>query len=257
MKKDNRSIFEIDWNESFQTIIKITPEDARRVLESHNQGNRYLRNAGSKYISKQILGGEWITDHPQPICFSEDGRLIDGQHRMSGIVIANEPVWASVRFGVNPDHLRYIDTGITRTLGDRITFVSDLTHNKFIAAVIGLQHQRMIKGKPSPEVAMSMFEEKRQSFEAVAPIRTNKRYVGTAVVGLCFVEYHFRYGDAALEMYSELQKNTTTCQQAQAMRTFLATTTKKNHLQYPFLVSICLAHADGRECKMVRSANWR
>lgn len=257
MNKDNRSIFEIDWNQSFQTIIKITPEEARLVLDSHNDGNRYLRKAGSKYIANQILGGEWVSDHPQPICFSKDGRLLDGQHRMGGIALANEPVWASVRFGVNPDHIRYIDTGITRTLGDRIRFVSDPNQNKFIASMVSQQHQMTTKGKPSPEVAMNMFEEKRRSFEAVAAHRSTKRYVGTAVVGLTFVDYHLRYGDISLEMYRELQKNTTNCQPAQALRTFLATTIKRGSLQYPYIVSACLAHAEGRECKAIRAASWR
>ena len=257
MKKDNRSILDIDWNQSFQTVIKITPEEARLILDSHNEGNRFLRKAGAKYIANQINNGEWITDHPQPICFSSSGQLLDGQHRMAGIALAGESVWASVRFGVNPDHIRYIDTGISRTLGDRVMFVSDMAHNKFIASMVAAQHQMTVKGKPSPETAMSIFEEKRRSFIAVASHRTSKRYVGTAIVGLVFADYHLRYGEQAVEMYKELQKNTTECQPAQALRTFLATTIKRGHLQYPYIVSTCLAHSEGRSCKAIRAACWR
>lgn len=257
MKKDNRSIFDIDWNDSFQSIIEITPEEARLILESHNDGNRYLRKAGSKYIAEQIKNGEWISDHPQPICFSKDGKLLDGQHRIAGIARADEAVWATVRFGVDPDHIRYIDTGISRTLGDRVCFVKDVSRNKFIASMVCAQQQMKSKGKPSPERAMNMFEEKRRSFEAIAMHRTTKRFVGTAIIGLVFVDYHFRYGDLATEMYIELQKNTTTCQPAQALRTFLATTTKVNQLQYPYIVSVCLAHSEGRICKSIRAASWR
>lgn len=257
MKKDTRPLFQINWKSPFHAIVKITPEDARLVLERHNHGNRFLRQAGSRYIATQIRSGEWVEDHPQPICFSSTGQMIDGQHRMAGILLAEEPVWASVRFGVEPELMKYMDTGISRTLGDRVSFVDDSGVNKTIAAMVSLRHQMTVKGKPTPEQALQHFYQMEASYVAVASLRIAKRYTATAVVSLAFADYHHRYGDEALDMYREISKMTTNCQPAQALKAFLTTTPLVGPIQYPYIVSACLANHDRRQVKQLKAATWR
>ena len=256
MKKENKSLFNIDWSIPQQLVVKITPDDAEKVMSTYNNGNRLLRAAGSKYISRQILNGEWIEDHPQPICFSGDS-LVDGQHRIAGIVMAKKTVWASVRFGLAPELIKYIDTGITRSLFDRIAFVENTHVNKIVSAMISQRYAASMKGKPSPESALSMFYEMEESYKAIAEIRKSIRHLGTAIVALAFADYHSRHGDEAAEMYSELFKLTTKCQPAQALRNFLTTSKQRGSVQYPYIVSACLANHEGREVKVLRASNWR
>lgn len=257
MKKDTTPLFKIDWAKQYQAIVKITPEDAKRILESHNHGNRLLRSSGAKYIAQQIISGEWKEDHPQPICFSKNGRLIDGQHRINGIALATQTVWASCYFGVDPDYIKYLDTGITRSLCDRVAFVENQNNNKIISAMVTMRHCMLGWLKPTPETAMQVFHAKEKSYIAIAKIHHAKRTVSTCIVALAFADYHHQYGDKALEMYAELFKSTTECQPAQALRNFLFTTHTKGAKQYPYIVSACMAHHEGRLCKQVKSASWR
>lgn len=257
MKRDNRSLFKIDWKIPQQLVVKITPEDAEKILASHNEGNRLMRAGGSRYIALQIMGGEWVEDHPQPICFSTAGNLLDGQHRIAGIALSKEAVWASVRFGVKPNVMKYLDTGISRSLCDRVSFVANTNVNKVIAAMVATRYQMTGKGKASPETALSIYYEMEDSYKAIAELRKTTRFLGTAVVALAFADYHHRYGDEALAMYCELFKLTTNCQPAQALRNFLSTAKQRGTVQYPYIVSACLANNEGREVKLLRAASWR
>lgn len=257
MKKETTPLFKIDWSKKHQAIVKITPEDALRVLEKHNNGNRLLRHGGAKYIASQIIGGEWVEDHPQPICFSTDKLLIDGQHRMNGILLSNKTVWASCHFGVDPEYIKYMDTGISRALHDRVTFVENKIQNQFISGVISLRYNCKYKGKVTPEKALEEFFSLERSYRAIAEIRQKRVALGQVMVGSVFVDYHARYGQEAADMYSELFKMTTECQPAQALKNFLLTTTMDVKTIYPYIVSACMANHEGRQVKMLKAANWR
>lgn len=257
MKKDTTPLFKIDWSKPYQAIVKITPEDAKRILENHNNGNRLLRSGGAKYIAEQIIRDEWIENHPQPICFSRNWRLIDGQHRINGIVLSGKSVWASCHFGVDPEYIKYLDTGISRSLGDRVAFVDHPPHNTFIASMLAMRHQMTKKGKITPDAAMEMFHEKKHSYIAIAELHNARKFVAKAIIGLAFVDYHDKYGREALEMYSELFKATTDCQPAQALKSFLFTTPLSGAKLYNYAVSACLANHEGRLCKQIKAASWR
>jgi hypothetical protein len=257
MKKDTTPLFKIDWSKPHQAIIKITPEDALRVLENHNNGNRFLRQGGAKYIAAQIIGGEWIENHPQPICFSSGRLLIDGQHRMNGILLSNKTVWASCHFGVDPEYIKYMDTGISRALYDRVTFVENKIQNQFISGVISLRYNCKNKGKVTPEKAMEEFLSLEDSYRTIAEIRQKRIAIGQVMVGSAFVDYHAKYGQEAADMYSELFKMTTDCQPAQALKNFLLTRTINEKLLYPYIVSACMANHEGRQVKQIKAATWR
>lgn len=257
MKKDTTPLYKINWSKPYQAIVKITPQDALRVLENNNNGNRFLRHGGAKYIATQILNDEWVENHPQPICFSSDGMLIDGQHRMNGIFLANKTVWASCHFGVNPEYIKYMDTGISRALHDRVSFVENKIQNQFIASIISLRYNSKQKGKATPEKAMEEFLILEDSYRAIAEIRQKRVSLGQTVVGSAFVDYHAKYGQEAADMYSELFKMTTDCQPAQALKNFLLTTTMTTKTLYPYIVSACMANHEGRQVKQIKAASWR
>lgn len=97
----------------------ITPEMAREML-THNVRNRRLyRHVVEKYANK-MRSGQWrfVAD---PIRFDRDGRLIDGQHRLSACVLSETAFSAMIVRGLDPLSFDVIDTGKKRSAGDALS----------------------------------------------------------------------------------------------------------------------------------------
>lgn len=65
----------------------ITPDEAKEILSSKNEVNRRLEKKRVDRYANDLSNGRWETENPQGtmIIFSENGNLIDGQHRLSAI----------------------------------------------------------------------------------------------------------------------------------------------------------------------------
>lgn len=98
----------------------ITPETAAAWL-ANNTDNRRLRRRVVDSLVEMIKTGRFRTTH-QGIAFYEDGRLADGQHRLSAIVRADRGVSMNVTWGVPLDALQFIDKGAVRTQLDDFHF---------------------------------------------------------------------------------------------------------------------------------------
>ena len=64
-------------------INTITPSLARRHLSTCKK-NRRINKARVERLAVAMANGEWIIS--QPLMFDTDGKMIDGQHRMSAII---------------------------------------------------------------------------------------------------------------------------------------------------------------------------
>ena len=71
-------------------ILTITPSMAEEML-SKNKSNRKLRNTVVNSYASQMASGKWHLTG-QGITFGKNGQLLDGQHRLSAIVLANTAV---------------------------------------------------------------------------------------------------------------------------------------------------------------------
>lgn len=101
------------------TLTTVTPDVARAWLEG-NTRNRNLRWAVVDAIVRDILSGNWVLNG-ETIKISVDGNVIDGQHRLHGIVKAGVPVQSFVVCGLPMEVQDTVDTGRARTLGDQLT----------------------------------------------------------------------------------------------------------------------------------------
>ena len=99
------------------TMTTITPDMAIDWLESANNGNRRLRPWWAEALAAAIRRGEWITTH-QGVAFTERGRLLDGQHRLKAIALANRPVDMFVFNGIPESAFSVIDIGVKRSVQD-------------------------------------------------------------------------------------------------------------------------------------------
>lgn len=94
----------------------ISPEQAKRYLEK-TKLNRHLSDNNVNFLASQMKSGNWMLTG-DTIKFGTDGSLLDGQHRLSAIIKAGNPIKMMVCEGLNPDVFQVLDTGKNRSAAD-------------------------------------------------------------------------------------------------------------------------------------------
>lgn len=98
--------------------VKVTPELAKSLL-AINQGNRAISNRIVSQLAGAIARGEWIENSGETIKFAGNyERLIDGQHRLSAIVLADTALNLHLAINCNEESFKVLDTGKKRTAQD-------------------------------------------------------------------------------------------------------------------------------------------
>jgi hypothetical protein len=128
-----------DWN---YEIINISPARAEQLLQS-NAGNRKMSKSTMLKYASTMASGDWKLS-PQPIVIDKDGTVMDGQHRLSGIVSSGTSIRAIVISNVDRDVFEVLDRGKTRTLSDNTGMNAKL-----------LQVARFVSAAASPVKATS------------------------------------------------------------------------------------------------------
>lgn len=97
--------------------MTITPDDARQMLFK-NEGNRNISTSHARHIALQMKLLRWIKT-PCALIFAKDGNIVDGQHRLEGIL--GSGVSQNMIFAVanNAEEIfQILDQGKTRTNAD-------------------------------------------------------------------------------------------------------------------------------------------
>ncbi len=115
------------------TTSQVTPEQARKWLAA-NVANRTVRPARVREYATAMKEGRWLYT-ADPIRFDEDGRLIDGQHRLLALVKADCPVELHVVRGLSRQAQDAVDTGASRTASDALK-VRGFKHGPQLAATV-------------------------------------------------------------------------------------------------------------------------
>jgi hypothetical protein len=91
----------------------ITPEKARELLDNHVKNRR--KNAKNvKTYCDVMTRGLWQL--PSQIIISDQGRLMDGQHRLEAIILSGVACIMTVLYNVPENLFQYIDIGQKRSL---------------------------------------------------------------------------------------------------------------------------------------------
>jgi hypothetical protein len=80
------------------SVETIGPDRAEEYLTA-NRGNRNIVQAHVAALARDIRNGQWMFN-AQPICFSRSGRLLNGQHRLSAVLEAGQPIEVLVMRGL-------------------------------------------------------------------------------------------------------------------------------------------------------------
>lgn len=100
------------------TIETITPALAKKYLEK-NTNNRPVRENNVNKWAHAILSGQWAING-ETIKFSDEGILLDGQHRLMAIIKTGTAVQTIVVRGLEPQVYETIDTGSLRRPSDTL-----------------------------------------------------------------------------------------------------------------------------------------
>lgn len=111
---------------------RITPELAIQLLEA-NTLNRTLRDTRVERYAQDMKAGKWLLNG-ETIKITEDGQLLDGQHRLWAVIEANTPVDMLVVRGLDERVLHTIDTGAARTFAD-VAKIGGHTNTNLLAAL--------------------------------------------------------------------------------------------------------------------------
>lgn len=134
---------------------RITPAKAAQYLKS-NDGNRPLKEAVVRRFARALNAGHWRETH-QGIAFNGDGRLLDGQHRLTAIVRTGVPARIMVSRGLSSDAFLVIDTGANRSVPDHLSLMG-YSNTNVLARVLLLQfiydsQKGDIERRPTPDKA--------------------------------------------------------------------------------------------------------
>ena len=96
-------------------VMQITPELASKWL-TKNLVNRDIRRKKVEMFARDICNGKWQMNG-EAIVFNENGELIDGQHRLSAVVMAKKSVDMLVVKGIE-NEVTIFDRGSNRSTTD-------------------------------------------------------------------------------------------------------------------------------------------
>lgn len=90
------------------STIQLTPQRAAELLE-HNKVNRPISDSHVSRLERQITQGKWRFNG-DTIKISEDGDVLDGQHRLWAVMGAKKPIETIVVNGIAREAFATIDT---------------------------------------------------------------------------------------------------------------------------------------------------
>lgn len=100
-------------------VVTITPDQADRILKTNYQ-NRTINSSRVNQYARDMETGRWRVNG-ETIILDEEGRLLDGQHRLAACVKSNRPFDTILVRGVERDARLTVDSGMSRRLSHRLT----------------------------------------------------------------------------------------------------------------------------------------
>lgn len=107
----------LNSNDYLSTWEDINPEKAQEYLDLNTENNRRVSPSTVDRYAQDMKDGRWLING-DPIRFTSEGKLIDGQHRLQAIVKSQSTIKTLVVKGLSVESMQTIDLGKKRTLSD-------------------------------------------------------------------------------------------------------------------------------------------
>lgn len=182
----------IDFSAKKQHVGLVTPAFAQKSLERNFAENRTLSSSRIRTLKEMIVKGLWI--EADPIKFSEDGKLIDGQHRLNALIAAGESLPFRVDTGLPFKSATVLDTGMRRNA----THVSQIlgknytnTHCSIFRMVYRAQKQMAKAATVSPRELVQLMEDYEEAiFFAAKSSGTTRLQYAPVLAAVACAYYH-------------------------------------------------------------------
>jgi hypothetical protein len=116
-------------------VITLTPDMAYAMLEK-NKHNRPLDSANVARLERAIKNDRWKFNG-DTIKISEEGDVLDGQHRLWAVINTGKSVRTAIVYGVKRDAFATIDTARKLRTGSDVISINGVTrHRKVIASAL-------------------------------------------------------------------------------------------------------------------------
>jgi hypothetical protein len=193
------------------SLETITPEIAKEML-AKNTRNRTMNANRVSAMSSVMKSGKWPLTH-QGIAISETGVLLDGQHRLSAIVMAKVSIGMYVTRGLPEESIEAIDIGEIRR-AHHVLAIADgvkLTGNErsaLVAAWLLATHGTMTRtGRTTIHALREAVKEHGESVRAIVGIigGAHDRIANAAVMGTLVIAHRTKPRQA--EEFSKLYRS--------------------------------------------------
>lgn len=110
------------------------PQEAKKILDKARD-QRPRRSGWIRDLADLMRRGQFVSTH-QGIAIDSEGYLIDGQHRLLAVIESGVTIGILVTRGLDKSSYRSIDSGLARTMGDRLKLLSDPKANQIACALV-------------------------------------------------------------------------------------------------------------------------
>lgn len=121
------------------TIMLITPNNAKRLLDNSKTKNRTINKSNVIRYANEMREGKWRLNG-ESIKLDYNGNVIDGQHRLLGIINSKVSIETMVTTGLDPIVFGTLDTGKKRD-GSDVLSIHDVKNSKLVASTIKMVKQ--------------------------------------------------------------------------------------------------------------------
>ena len=196
-------------------LVTVTPDMALEMLEK-NTMNRNIDEKRVRQYAKDMKGGRWQMNGTT-IVFSDDGTLLDGQHRLWAVVEADIPIQLLIVYNADKDSIVTLDIGKTRTASN-IMQIERSAHSVTAAMLTKLLWLHdFIDGNLSPATCRmevsndslrTFYNERKDMIEYAATIaeRGGHHFVKSHMaLALCVIGCHTAHRDKVKTFFETLK----------------------------------------------------
>lgn len=193
----------------FEVSLELIDPDRASEMLGTNTHNRNIRPSFVEKLAGAITRDEWEVNG-EGIRFDKSGRLLDGQHRLWAIVMADKPVETLVVRGLESEAQDTIDTGLRRKLSDVLSLRGEsdtLTLSAGLSLYWRVKNGMARSGRgmaPTPTQAIALLEDEPGMRHAVkVALRVRRAGVWLPPSALACAYHQFaqmpdqRHGDQA------------------------------------------------------------
>jgi hypothetical protein len=122
-------------------IEVITPAQAKAYLTNNHANQRNITNSHVLHLSQQMKAGQWMMTG-EGIIFDSSGNLLDGQHRLTAVIMSGTNVPFMVIRGVDSEAFKAMGRGKIRSNGNVFAIHGVPNFNVAASATAGVLNYR-------------------------------------------------------------------------------------------------------------------